>query len=406
MWRISTVKIAVSNIAHRRFRSVCITLLIAMTTLSITGGTLLGFSLKNGVDSIRARLGADAMVVPQSAGKSVEGALLNGLPATFYISIDTVNRVMKIDGIERATAQLFVSTFDSEHCAALVQIIGYDPATDFVVAPWLTGSNIAEPGYCEVVIGGSIEQLRIGDKMPIFAVKLKVVGILEKTGMGFDNSIFVNLDTAKMLLAEYERFEGATPLPDGASANSVVSAILIDLLDDADIVEFQRNINLEFRDERLSVATSQALLASTSKNLDLLTGILAVLLVAMWAFSVSALAIIFALSLNERQREFGILRAIGATRRKLMAILLAESSILCGVGAFAGVGVICLIVFPYSALLERVMRTAYLPPQSGTFALLLVFGLLSGSIIGPLSSVFSAAIIGKNDAFVNLQEGM
>jgi putative ABC transport system permease protein len=404
--RISTVKIAVGNIVHRRFRSVCITLLIAMTTLLITGGTLLGFSLKNGVDSIRARLGADAMVVPQSAGKSVEGALLNGLPATFYLSTDTANRVMKIDGIKRATAQLFVSTFDSDHCAAFVQIIGYDPATDFVVTPWLTGSDIAEPGYGEVVIGGNIERLRIGDNMPIFAVKLKVAGILEKTGMGFDNSIFVNMDTVQMLLAEYERFDGATPLPDGASANSVVSAILIDLLDDADIVEFQRNINVGFRDEGLSVTTSQDLLASTSKNLDLLTGILAILLVAMWAFSVFALAIIFVLSLNERQREFGILRAIGATRQKLMAILLAESSILCGVGAFAGVSVICLIVFPYSALLERVMHTAYLPPQSGTFALLIVLGLLSGSIIGPLSSVFSAAIIGKNEAFANLQEGM
>ncbi len=403
--RITTWKIALNNIVHRQFRSVCIVLLIAVTTLLITSGTLLGFSLRNGVESINARLGADAMIVPRSAGDSFEGALLSGSPSTFYLTADVANRIVRLDGIERATAQLFISTFDSEHCAALVQIIGYDPASDFIVTPWLKSSKITEPGYGEVVIGGNV-QLQPGDEMPLFSVKLNVAGVLDKTGMGFDNAVFVNLETAQMLLGEYEKFASALPLPEGVGTEDVVSAILIDFKSGTDTQAFQQNLNQEFRTDGVRYVSSQALLAGISKNLNLVIGILLVLLGALWVFAVFVLAIIFTLALNERQREFGILRAIGATRRKLASIVLLEAALLCAAGAICGVGMVCLIVFPYNELIKRVLQTAYLPPQSFSVVIILLLCFLSGTITGPLASLFSAVRIGKNEALENIQEGL
>lgn len=403
--RITTWKIALNNIVHRQFRSVCIVLLIAVTTLLITSGTLLGFSLRNGVESINARLGADAMIVPRSAGDSFEGALLSGSPSTFYLTADVANRIVRLDGIERATAQLFISTFDSEHCAALVQIIGYDPASDFIVTPWLKSSKITEPGYGEVVIGGNV-QLQPGDEMPLFSVKLNVAGVLDKTGMGFDNAVFVNLETAQMLLGEYEKFASALPLPEGVGTEDVVSAILIDFKSGTDTQAFQQNLNQEFRTDGIRYVSSQALLAGISKNLNLVIGILLVLLGALWVFAVFVLAIIFTLALNERQREFGILRAIGATRRKLMSIVLLEAALLCAAGAICGVGMVCLIVFPYNELIKRVLQTAYLPPQSFSVVIILLLCFLSGTVTGPLASLFSAVRIGKNEALENMQEGL
>ncbi|MDR3277746.1 MAG: FtsX-like permease family protein [Oscillospiraceae bacterium] len=402
---ISTIKIALNNILQRRFRSVCIVLLIAVTTLLITGGTLLGYSLRNGIESVNARLGADAMIVPSSAGDSFEGALLKGSPSTFYLSADVAERIAQTDGVERATQQLFITTFDSEHCAALVQIIGYNPETDFVVAPWLMGSKVTEPKYGEIVVGSNI-QLKAGQQMQLFALNLDVAGVLDKTGMGFDNSVFVNMDTAKLLLAEYEKFAGALPLPEGTDVSGAVSAVLIDIEDDADPVAFQRDINFGFRGDGVRYVSSQALLSNTTKNLNLVIGVLTVLLAAIWMFAVFVLAIIFTLALNERQREFGILRAIGATRRKLTAIVLTETVLLCSVGAIFGVGAVCLIVFPYSALIERVLQTAYLPPQSVLAAAILIACLILGAAIGPLASLFSAARIGKSDAFANMREGL
>ena len=405
MGRISTLIIALANILHQRFRSTCIVLLTALTTLLITGGSWLTFSLRNCIDSINARLGADGMIVPQSASDSFEGALLYGSPSTFYLTTDTADRVMRLDGIERASPQLFITTFDSSHCSALVQIIGYYPATDFVVAPWLNDSKVTQPDYGEAVVGGDIN-LGIGDQMLIYSVKVNVVGVLEKTGMGFDNSVFVNMDTAQMLLGEYEKYIEALPLPEGVGTDGVVSAIMIDFREDADLLAFRRAINYDFRDDGIRYVSSQTLISSTSKNLGSATGILSVMLVAIWIFTVFVLAIIFTLALNERRREFGILRAVGATRQKLTAIIFAESALLCAAGAAIGVGVICLVIFPYNTLIERVLQTAYLPPQSSAVIALLAVCLALGTVTGPLASLFSAVRIGKNEAFANIRDGL
>jgi putative ABC transport system permease protein len=131
-----------------------------------------------------------------------------------------------------------------------------------------------------------------------------------------------------------------------------------------------------------------------------------VLLVAIWIFAVFVLAVIFTLVLNERQREFGILRAVGATRGKLSAIVISEAVILCATGALCGVGLVCMVIFPYRILIERVMQTAYLPPESGAAAGILTVCLALGVIIGPLASLFSAVRIGKSDALANMREGI
>jgi putative ABC transport system permease protein len=384
---------------------VCIVLLTAATTLLITGGTWLGLSLRNGAESTRARLGADAIAIPQSSGDSLEGALLMGSPSTFYLSADTAERIALLDGVERATPQLFISSFDSDHCAALVQIIGYDPATDFVVTPWLVSSDVAQPQYGEVVIGGNLYNLKLGGKMPLFSVELNVVGVLDKTGMGFDNSVFVDMETARMLLAEYEKYQGAQPLPEGLGTQGVVSAVLLDIDDGFDSLAFQRSVNLGFRDEGVRLVASQSIVNDASKNLGLIAGILGLLISSLWILALFVLAVIFTLALDGRRREFGILRAVGATRGRLSAIIITESALLCGAGATIAIGAVCLVVFPYGELIERAMQAAYLPPASGAAAGLFAACLLLGASVGPLASLLSAVRIGRDEAFANIMEG-
>jgi putative ABC transport system permease protein len=100
--RLSAIKIALNKIWHRRFRSACIALSVTVATLLITVGTLLGCGLRSGVESVNARLGADAMVAPQSAENNFEAALPGGYPSTFYLARDTAKRILQIDGILRA----------------------------------------------------------------------------------------------------------------------------------------------------------------------------------------------------------------------------------------------------------------------------------------------------------------
>ena len=403
--RISTLNIAFNNIIHRRFRSTCIVLLITLTTLLITGGTLFGAGLQNGINSIRARLGADIMVFPLGAGNNLESVLLTGEPSTFYLSTETAGRIMELDGIERATVQFFISTYDSAHCVELAQVIGYDPQTDFVIRPWLLGSRIAEPEFRQTVVGANVTA-SVGMSVPLFDEYVEIVGQLDRTGMGFDNTFFVNMETARMLFEAYLSFPEAEPLPEGLDHNNVVSVVLMDFKQDTDQDTFQWNLHRNFRPEGISYVMSQVWIANMANNLDLVIGVLSVVLGGMWIFSVFALVVIFVLMFNERRREFGILRAIGATRKKLMDILLCESALLCSGGALCGAGFACLLVFSYNPLIEHVLQTVYLPPSYLSAALIPLLGFVSGAIAGPLASFFSAGITGKNDVFASMQEAL
>jgi putative ABC transport system permease protein len=405
MNRWTPAKLALAGIRHRRFRSACIVALVAFATFLITAGTVLGLGLRGGVESVKARLGADGMIVPRSADDTVEGALLQGSPSTFYMPAGATARLLQIEGVTKATPQLFIASFDSAHCSAYVQIIGYDPETDFVIAPWFEDAGVAPPQDGEIVAGANVT-LPPGSQMGLYGTILEVVGKLDPTGMGFDNSVFVNMETARALVGEYEKYNGALPLPEGLGADEVVSAVLFETDAGADPTAIKAAINNAYRGEGVRIVTAQALLESTSKNMDLVIGVLTVLLAAIWVFAVFVFAIIFALALNERQREFGILRAIGATRRKLAAIAMAESTLLCGFGAAAGTGAVCLVVFPYRGLIEQALQAAYLPPGSGAFAAALLGCFALGAAIGPASTLFSIARIGKGDAFANLQEGV
>jgi putative ABC transport system permease protein len=121
---------------------------------------------------------------------------------------------------------------------------------------------------------------------------------------------------------------------------------------------------------------------------------------------VFALAVIFVLMFNERKREFGILRAIGATRKKLKRILLCEAALLCGAGALCGAGFAGLVVFSFNPLIEHILQTVYLPSRFFSALLILLLGFVSGAAAGPLASIFSAGITGKNEVFENMREGI
>ena len=400
--RISTLKIALNNILYRRFRSVCIVLLIGITTLFITGGTLFGAGLRNGINSVRDRLGAEVMVYPEGA-VNLEAVLISGEPSTLYFSYDTARRIMELEGVQRATVQFFISTYDSYHCVELAQVIGYDPETDFVIRPWLIGSNVPEPRYRETVVGANVTA-DVGMLVPLFNVYVEIVGRLDRTGLGFDNTFFVNMETARMLFEAYLTFPEAVPLPYGMDAASVVSAVFLDLKEDADRQAFEWTLHRYFRPEGVRHVMSQVWVANTARNLDIVTLVLSILLSLVWVVVVFALVVIFVLMFNERRREFGILRAIGTTRKKLMHILLCESALLSSGGALCGAIFAALLLFSYNPLIEHVLQTVYLPLRHLPATQIILMGFLSGAVAGPVASLFSAGISGRKEIFANMRE--
>ncbi|MDR1978504.1 MAG: ABC transporter permease [Synergistaceae bacterium] len=396
----TSLDIALENLRRKPFRTFCMTAFVALLAFVLSGGSLLAFSLLNGISSMSQRLGAEALLVPKGYERKVEGALLRGEPSAFYLDGDLAQKLMRVEGIAQASPQLFIATMDSSHCAFPVQLIGYVPESDFVIAPWLKKQLPSGLRDGEVVIGNSIEA-KPGVKLRFFATDYLVKAQLERTGMGFDTTVFFNMKTARDTLKEYAKYSGAR-IPDLESA---VSVITVDLAGGADPTEFARNIRGRFRQEGAEVILTKSLISNVAKGLNALLTLIAVLALILWALAVGVLAILFAVTLNERKREFGIFRALGSTRKKLVYIVLSESAVVSLGGAVTGIALLCALAFSFAPLIGLTVEMPYLQPSVATTAFLLGLCLAVSFLTGALASAYSAANIGKLATSAILKEG-
>jgi putative ABC transport system permease protein len=398
--KITPFGLAVMNLKHRPFRTFCLAAFVSILSFFVCGGSILAYSLLNGASSMAERLGADALFVPLGYEKSAEGALLRGEPSSFYFSGELSERLMRADGVNRASPQLFIASFNSAHCAFPAQLIGYDPKTDFTIAPWLSKKIPGGPGDGEVVVGSSVNR-KAGDDITFFGRSYKVAGRLDKTGIGFDTSIFLNMDTARVALSDYASYaeDGG---PDDAGA---VSSITVDIKKGVEHAKFAREIRETFRGDLVGVVVTQRMLDDISRDLGAFLVIIAVMLAVLWVLAVLVLAIMFTVALNERKREFGIYRALGATRIKLCLIVLCESCAVSLLGSALGVISLVFFVFPFAPLIAHSLGTAYLQPPAKILFLILAGGLSAAFLTGPIASLNSAVAIGRRSAYEAIKEG-
>ncbi|MDR3255000.1 MAG: ABC transporter permease [Synergistaceae bacterium] len=398
--RMTSFGIAVLNLRRKPLRTFCLVAFVALLSFVLSGGSLLAYSLHNGARSMSERLGADALFVPVGYEGRAAGALLRGEPSAFYFDGDLSERLMHAEGVLRASPQLFIATFDSSHCAFPTQIIGYDPKTDFTIGPWLTRKIPGGPGIGEVVVGSGVNR-KSGDEIQFFGRLYRVAGKLDKTGMGFDTSIFMNMETSRAAFKDYAYYAGGK-LPD---ADNAISSITVDIKSGYDPSKFARGVRETFRNELVSVVLMQAMFEDISKELGLSIAIITALMAVFWLLAVGVLAILFTVTLNERRREFGIYRALGATRRKLYEIVLSESCAVSLFGAVSGVLLLCFFVFPFAPLISRSIESAYLQPSFKVLSMILCGGLLVSFLTGPIASLGSAAVIGRMSASAVMKEG-
>jgi putative ABC transport system permease protein len=117
------------------------------------------------------------------------------------------------------------------------------------------------------------------------------------------------------------------------------------------------------------------------------------------------LIVVFSATLNERKKEFAILSILGATRQKLIGIVLTESLLAGIAGGVIGTALAALVVFPFSILIGNELQLPYLQPQIGPIVVLLTSSLLLSIIIGPLASIHAALKISKAEAYITMREG-
>lgn len=382
--RLNPKEIAFKNIQNKSVRSASLIILTAILTLVLFLSSFLILSLRNGMHSLANRMGADIIVVPEGYDSKIRGAILRGEPNTFFLDKSVVEKIRKIEGVEIATPQLFIATLSAGCCSFPIQVIGFDSDTDFVVKPWLATQAKLPLEKSEVLVGHNI----VGDMhehVKFFNQEFIIRGRLAKTGMGFDNTVFVNFEEARRLAKEYEKI---LKLEDKDHEN-MISCVMIKVDNSVDPVEIQNKIRNEFAGQGVYPLLSQSMMNEVSTSTQDMIKYVYILIALVWLLVFLVLTLVYSITIKERKREFATLRILGASKKHLRRIILSEIFTINISGAACGSVLGLIISILFGTWFSQSFKMPFLAPNVLTLAIIFIAVFAIGTIMGPLSSLIS-----------------
>ena len=394
--------LSVKNLARKPGRTIALALLTAVLALSVFGGSVIVMSLRNGLQSLEARLGADIILVPSEAESKVSfrNMFLQGTTGAFYMDASVQEKAMEVPGVEKVEPQTFLASLKADCCSIKIQVIGIVPEKDFTVQPWIARSLTGELGGMEVAVGCKVEA-DIGEIIRIYDQRCKVAARLEPTGTGLDTAVYCNMDTMNILLAAAEAKGISHKIASGD--DSVVSAVYVKVKDGYDIDTV--NSALTGRLRKVTAVRTRSMITGVSDSLAGVSRTVTVLIIVIWILAFVILLLAYIMIVRERSREFAVLRMAGASRGMLGRMALLESA-LCGLaGGIAGTALAAVGIFSFSTLIENSLGLPYLMPALPTVLLLAAGTILLSAAVSALASAFAAWRLSRIDPGTALREG-
>jgi putative ABC transport system permease protein len=377
-------RLTVYNLLRKPGRSAGAVLAVVLAAATAFAGGLISTGVSRALHTGLGRLGADLMVVPQGAAAATHTALVVGEPVAFYMDGKVTSQVAAVPGVKAVSPQVYVETLASSACCTgRLFLVGFDPATDFTVQPWLERQLGRSLGPNEVIGGNHISMLP-GMPMKFYGTEFTLADRLEPSGMGMDETVFLPAAAVK-LIAERSVTEAVKPLeiPDGS-----VSAVMVRLADPARAASVARQIEQQV--PGVSVVTSGDVTRGVSRDLaGLMTWLLPVAGGAI-LISVLLFLVLFSATAAERAREIGLLRAMGATAVQAVTPLVGEALLLGGIGGSLGVGAGLSL---YAIFQNRILFSYVLPflwPGALTEMLLAAAVIAAGGLLGALAALLPA----------------
>jgi putative ABC transport system permease protein len=331
------LRLAVGAVLAHRLRSFLSMLGIAIGIAAVILLTSIGEGTRRYMLAQFTQFGTNLLAVSPGKSKTV------GIPGvlggtTRKLTIADAQAIARLPGIE-ATVPLSFGTGKVEHGnrSRSVNIYGVTPAVSRVwkFEPqigtfWPAGD--AERAWPMAVLGPRLRRELFGDRNPlgefvrIGGTRFRVVGVNEPKGqflgIDLDDIVFIPVASALRLFNQDELIE-------------------IDVLytvDEAVAVDRVRRLMVERHQghEDFTILTQEAMLEVLGNVMDIIT--MAVGAIGGISLLVGAIGILTMMwiAVGERTREIGLMRALGATRRQVRALFLAEAAALAALGGVFG----------------------------------------------------------------------
>ena len=395
-------RLAVKNLLGRPGRTAALFFLVLLLSLTLCGGGLVLSSLRTGLGSLENRLGADVIVMPAKAAlkTDLDTLFLQGTIGPYYMSMSTVDKIAKTEGIDRLSTQIFLSSMRASCCSIPIQVIGFDPESDFTVSSWLKESRQESLDDGRLLVGSRVNA-NPGESIKLYNVSCPVAGQLQSTGTGLDTAVYCTLPTIRTLMTAAEDLGGYSPI--SGDPSETVSAVYIKVKEGVDPKDVADSINVHVR--KVKAVQTRSVITTVADSLSGLERILTLLIIAAAVLVWLVLFAAFTLMTGERKKEFATLRLCGLSRGRLAGLVFREAAIVSLLGSAAGVGLSLLLVHAFSGALGNALGLPFLLPSAGTAAALALAAFLGCLLAGPLAASVSARKLSRADTGLILREG-
>lgn len=400
MKKIKTFSLATRNLKRKFVRTLVLLLIVAVVTGTLLGATIFMSGMENALKIGTYRLGADVLVVPEKNESQAKAALLSGEPANFYMDSVIFTRVKAIEGVKKASPQLFIKPTSFTCCYNVETfLVAFDPESDFTITPWLQ-KNLKKPLVGNEIIAGSLLPVIAGDSLPFFGTQFTVAGTMEPTGMKFfDQSVFMTT-AAAYSMAENSRGKSMQPLD---LERNRISAVLVQVQDG--FTPERIAIRIEHDIEGVKAIASDEVTSTVRRQLSgLLKGIL-IISAILWILALLMTGFAFYMIVNERQREFGLLRAMGAGKRHIFSLIIAEAAAISIAGGIIGIAAGGSLLYVFKDFIVRSLKLPYLMPSVPMLAELISVAVFFALVTGLLASLLPAVSASRMEPYDAIRKG-
>ena len=222
---LKRTKNTIKDIQRHAFLNACLLATVVILSVMLFSVTVISVSLKKGMGNMRKRLGADIMLVPKGEREKAENMLLEGSRSNFYFDGAVYEKVQSIDGISDSTSQCFLKSLSADCCSSEVQIVFFDPETDFVVGPWIETEYKQKLTGDAVIVGSDI--VSENGRIKLFGQEYAIASQMARTGTALDSSVYFSTDAKSELLKNAE--EKGSFLTEEQKKGDILSSIFINV---------------------------------------------------------------------------------------------------------------------------------------------------------------------------------
>lgn len=385
MQAVDLLRLATDSVQRARMRSVMLLLAMGIGVAAVVVLTALGEGARRYVTDEFQALGARMVIVlpgrVETSGLQ-PGMMTGATPRP--LTLDDARAVLRIGDVERVAPVVVGSAPASAgERSRDVPVFGSTRDMAIIQGFELTQGEFLPPGELDrdlavAVIGATVarelfpgrsavgEHIRLGDR------RFRVIGVMADRGrmIGIDSqeTVIIPVSAALSLFNSESLFRILVQ----ASSREAMSRVR---------TRVEETLRLRHRGELdVTVITQDAVLATFDRIFVALTltlaGIAAVSLLVAGVLVMNVMLV----AVSQRTSEVGLLKALGATQRQILAIFLAEAVLLSFVGALAGivVGVV------FNVTIGQLYPALPLSTPAWAYALAVLIALGSGICFGLL----------------------